>query len=396
MKILMLTREDEADRRYGLGRSLMPIVEALRARGHEVGYLCKADLGPRSQWLLHRLLQPVLTSLFRRLPGATADFPGLMHAWLERINMGRLAAKVARREGYTHVHCHDPWLGLGYWLFSRRPFAAGAGSLRRWGLTQHGYGCYAQAVHEDGLSMGFPIMNRLRRLERFILSRAAWVIAPTRMGVFQLARDLGIFPLPPHWHAIPHARPDIRLHERQAARKALGWAPDVFCIVAVGRIVPLKQFPQLIEACARLPDQAAVQLVILGGGDTEALQQHARQHGLGRPPICTVTDDVGLYLGAADLYVSLSTTESFGMANLEALVAGVPALCSAVGGVPEVMGDGAMLIPADIAAAAGAIEDLMRHGEARNNLALRGRRRAESWPDASLVAEWYEQVYSTT
>ncbi len=39
--VLMVTREMSGDRRYGLGRSLMPIVDALMDKGWHVRYLCQ-------------------------------------------------------------------------------------------------------------------------------------------------------------------------------------------------------------------------------------------------------------------------------------------------------------------------------------------------------------------
>ena len=45
MKILFVTRESELDRRYGLGKSLAPLVGELQRRGHAVGYVTSADFG---------------------------------------------------------------------------------------------------------------------------------------------------------------------------------------------------------------------------------------------------------------------------------------------------------------------------------------------------------------
>ena len=48
MKLLMVTREAQADKRFGLGRSLTPIIDGLSARGHTVGYLSRAARSARS------------------------------------------------------------------------------------------------------------------------------------------------------------------------------------------------------------------------------------------------------------------------------------------------------------------------------------------------------------
>src|SRR6185369_8891531 len=96
----------------------------------------------------------------------------------------------------------------------------------RWGLTQHGFGSYAQATHEDGLIQGPRTQTWMRRIERWITARAGWVMAPTALSLAQLARDLDLPSRPAHWHHVPHARPALTPAPPQvkaAARAALGW-----------------------------------------------------------------------------------------------------------------------------------------------------------------------------
>ncbi len=383
MRLLLVTREDHADRRYGLGRSLMPLADALTKRGHHVRYLCRADRSPRSD----RWLQAAQRRLAAVLRPCWAEADDFLRAFLERVDMGRLAAKVAARERYTHVHLHDPWLAFGYRLFARAYRLSGV----RWGVTEHGFGCYSQAALEDGLRQGPRLMRRLRRLEASVLAAADWVIAPTQTALQQLTRDLCLPAPPGHWHAIPHARPALTLSERATARKQLGWSPDALYILGIGRLVPLKRFPLLIDAVASLPGD--VRLVLLGDGDRESLRRHAEKAGLRCPIEFAVTDNVGLYLSAADIYVSPSSTESFGLANLEALTAGVATLCTAVGGVPEVMGDAAWLVPGDSDALRGALAILAADPGLRAQFAARGRARAAAWPDINSIAERYERIY---
>jgi glycosyltransferase involved in cell wall biosynthesis len=78
------------------------------------------------------------------------------------------------------------------------------------------------------------------------------------------------------------------------------------------------------------------------------------------------------------------------MAALEAMAAGVPVVASAVGSLPEVLGDGAgLLIPAgDVAALRVALESLSA-AEAREPLARAARRRVESRYGAAAMARTY-------
>lgn len=383
----MVTRETQADRLYGLGRSLQPLIEEFRNRGIAVDYICQSDLGERAarwQQRLHRLL----TKLFAVRAGDT-DFATLIQVLLERMNMGRVAAKLAARGGYTHVHCHDPIIAAGFRFFARfysaRPIV--------WGVTEHGFGCYVQAIRDDGVKIGPRVMHKLRAWERRTLMAASWVIAPTHSCIAQIARDLRVFSLPANWRHVYHARPQLNHYEAKEARRLLGWRDDVFYVLGVGRIAPVKQFPLLVEACASLKTHKNIQLVILGEGNHDDLQAFAARWPHLREILFATTDDIGLYLHAADLYVSTSVSESFGLANLEALTAGTAALCSAVGGVPEVMGDGAMLVAPSLAPLTHAMQRLLDDDGLRKATAQKGRGRAETWPDIQEIATDYEKIY---
>jgi glycosyltransferase involved in cell wall biosynthesis len=388
MRILMVTRETAPDRRYGLGRSLMPVVEALRALGHDSRYFCQDDLGAaqlaqREQWW-DRIRG---IGLLARRPHVLA----LARAWLERLQVGAAAAGVARQEGYTHVHAHDPWIAAGVAWRLRRD----RGPRIAWGVTQHGFGSYARATQADGLVQGPALQRWLHRIEAAILARAAWVIAPSQSALDALAQDLRMKAKPAHWHVVPHARPPIAPATpgaRAVAREGRGWNDANFVVVSIGRLAPIKCFERVIEACAQQED-ARLRLVILGGGDGAALLQCARDAGFGSQITIECVDDVAPWLHAADLYVSASASESFGMANLEALCAGVPPVCSAVGAVPEVMGEAAWLVPNDTASLARAIAALRNDEAARQEASRRGIERAAGWPDAQAIARMYVDVY---
>jgi glycosyltransferase involved in cell wall biosynthesis len=387
-RILMVTRETGPDRRYGLGRSLAPVVEALRDQGAQVRYFCQEDLGPadleRRQSLWTRLSS---------LPGIRAreNRLALVRAWLERLQVGAAAGKLALSEGYSHVHAHDPWIACGIWWSMR----GHAGRDIRWGITQHGFGSYSLATHADGLVQGPAAQRWLRRIEAVVVNRADWVMAPTQAALEQLARDLCEPGVAAHWHCVPHGRPAIAAPtaaQRIAARTQLQWRDEDLVVLGVGRLAPLKCFDRLIDACAEqaLP---SLRLVLLGGGDPAPFVAQAAAHGFaGRLQITTV-DDVTPYLHGADIYASASSTESFGLANLEALCAGLSAVCSAVGGVPEVMGDGAWLVPNDVASIAGALHALIADDALRRSWAGRALARAAQWPRPEEIARRYLDIY---
>ncbi|MDI1291838.1 MAG: glycosyltransferase family 4 protein [Methylobacter sp.] len=387
MKILMVTRETQADKRYGLGRSLTPLIAEFKRRGIDADVICQADLGVRAL-LWQGKLQQLSHRLLDRLNGQT-DFATLFSVVLERFNMGRLAAKVCSKNHFTHVHCHDPIIAAGYRFFSLLSLSAQV----RWGITEHGFGSYSQAIYADGVRMGPRILSLLTRWEAHTLSQAAWVVTPSHSAALQLAKDLGCPSIADTWHVIYHARPDINCYQKQEARQQLSWTDEHFYLLSVGRIAPVKQFPLLVEACAKAANAKPVQLVILGEGEYESLQDLGKRLKLKRPIQFASTDNVGLYLSAADLYVSTSASESFGLANLEAMTAGVAALCTAVGAVPEIVDTGGVLVAANLEAITSALQHLMTDNDARLAIAERGLQRAQSWPDIKTIADHYEKIY---
>jgi glycosyltransferase involved in cell wall biosynthesis len=385
--VLLVTREMSGDRRYGLGRSLMPVVDALESRGWRVRYLCQEDLPAlakpnRQRWL----------NRFNQLPwiGTKVHLQHLMGALAERLQMGWFAAEIARAEGFTAIHLHDPWLGLGFW------FGAKVLRLRnvRWGVTEHGFGCYSRATHEDGLTQGPLVQRWLRRLEAGTLGAAHWVVAPTQLAVDQLARDLALPFNPAHWYVIPHATHHVVTMDQTLARVQLGWDLNGFHVIGVGRLVPLKRFDILVGAFASLAERyPSLHLHLLGDGDRSSFQQQADAAGFGDRLHFAVVDDVKPYLAAADVYASTSVTESFGLANFEAMVAGLPCICTAVGGVPEVMGRGAWLITVNQDVLVGAIEELICNPDQRLALSARARVQAGLAPTVASVTEQYVQLY---
>jgi glycosyltransferase involved in cell wall biosynthesis len=386
--VLMVTREMSGDRRYGLGRSLMPVVDALTDKSWRVRYLCQEDLASTAKDTRNRWL-----ARLHKLPGVAGrpHAQQVLGALAERVQMGWFAAHTARDEVYTVVHLHDPWLGLGFWL--------GKKCLRlrsvRWGITEHGFGSYSRATHEDGLVQGPRLQRWLRRLEAFVLRAANWVTAPTQLALDQLARDLALPFNPTHWHAISHAAPVMVPLDRKVACQTLGWSPDDIHVLGVGRLVPLKRFDMVVAACASLGQRyASLHLHLLGDGDQPGMQQLADAAGFGRRIHFATVDDVRPYYAAADVYVSTSVTESFGLANFEALIAGLPCICTAVGGVPEVMGNGAWLIPVDQGVLVAALEELIGNPAQRQALSQRAVAQARHAPNLASVVEQYVQLFN--
>jgi glycosyltransferase involved in cell wall biosynthesis len=91
-------------------------------------------------------------------------------------------------------------------------------------------------------------------------------------------------------------------------------------------------------------------------------------------------NDVPRLLGAVDLLVQPSLSESFGLAVAEAMSCAVPVIATAVGGLAELIKDGEtglLVPPADSKALADAIIILLDNSHRREIMGQAGRRRIE-------------------
>ncbi len=132
----------------------------------------------------------------------------------------------------------------------------------------------------------------------------------------------------------------------------------VFTILFVGRLCQSKAQLELVAAYAafRALHHAPARLVLVGRyeSDTDPYLQALRQAVAASPHpdeilLTGLVSDAARdrWYGRADLYVSLSRHEGFGVPLVEAMAHGVPVLALPSGAVPYTLGDGACLLPED-------------------------------------------------
>jgi glycosyltransferase involved in cell wall biosynthesis len=116
-------------------------------------------------------------------------------------------------------------------------------------------------------------------------------------------------------------------------------------IAFVGRLTRDKGAYDLLEAVALLREwQPAVRVELAGDGDADAIARRARELGISERVLirgwCS-TEERSRLLARAALFVLPSHVEGLPMSLLEAMAAGCPVVATRVGGIPDVVADGA-------------------------------------------------------
>ncbi len=175
--------------------------------------------------------------------------------------------------------------------------------------------------------------------------------------------------------------------------------PPARVVAAAGRLSPEKGFDQLIEAAA-LVTRTAVDtgFVLFGEGPLRGdLERRVRERGLEKRFIFAgYRTDLERFLPWCDVVVSSSHTEGLPVNVLEAQAAGVPVVATAVGGTPEVVEDGIggfLVPPADPAALARRLADVLRDEADRKAMGARGRQRIREEFTCEAQAAQYLRLF---
>jgi N-acetyl-alpha-D-glucosaminyl L-malate synthase BshA len=185
--------------------------------------------------------------------------------------------------------------------------------------------------------------------------------------------------------------------DRTALRASLA-LPDEKIVIHVSNFRPVKRVTAVIEIFKRIHAAVPSRLLMVGDGPDLAEASHrARAAELGDSVrFLGDQEQVVQLLSASDLFLMPSAQESFGLAALEAMACEVPVVASRVGGVPELVEDGAtgfLCPPDDLTAMADASIRLLTDDALHARMAKAARVRAvERFADARIVP-MYERFY---
>jgi len=258
---------------------------------------------------------------------------------------------------------------------------------RRIGLVQHRVGRVRVAAHGWLMRMASMTVAVAEAVREETIARFG--VDPERIVTIRNAVDR------------ERLRP---VRGRQATRQALGIASSDTVLLSVGALRAEKDPLAYVELFASVSNEhPEALLMFVGDGPLDAhVRYELRRRGLdGRSRLLGDRDDMGDVMAAADIAILASPTEGMeGMpaSVIEAGMAGIPTASYGVGGVPEVVQNGAtglLAAPGEIGELTRCVLTLLENDSMRRAMGAEARRRYTARFDIGAIANDYLEVYQT-
>ena len=161
---------------------------------------------------------------------------------------------------------------------------------------------------------------------------------------------------------------------------------------------PVKRVSDVVEIFALVRKDIPAKLLMIGDGPDRTVAEWLTREKRLTPDVIFLgkQNQVQNLLNCADALLLPSELESFGLAALEAMACGVPAVCSNVGGVPEVVRDGVegyLVPPRDVQTMAARALDILTSPERREQMGKAARQRALSKFCSNNIIPLYVELY---
>jgi glycosyltransferase involved in cell wall biosynthesis len=224
-------------------------------------------------------------------------------------------------------------------------------------------------------------------LIRKALARGAWVHADSAFVAAEVVRAFDVDPARVRV-VCPGVPPRVEVEEGMARSvvDALLPAGTTRYVLAIGTAEPRKDLPGLVRAFDQLAaGRTDLALVLAGpaGWGEEALDASIAAAGARDRVVRTgwlESAALAALLQEAAVLAFPSLYEGFGFPPLEAMAAGVPVVATRAGSLPEVLGDGAVLVEVgDHEGLAKALDDVLSDARWRERLIAAGAARAATF-----------------
>jgi glycosyltransferase involved in cell wall biosynthesis len=336
----------------GTAAGIGGLQRALLARGHHVARLAPPKPWPHNLTLRRLLFNLHLPALLRAVPYDLVvgfDIDGFL--WSGR-------------------HCGAPYLA----------------SIK---------GVIAEEMqHEGGRTR--LLFELLSRLEGHNARRADAVLTTSAYCRAAIRRHYGV---PPRQVRLVPEGIDLARWRALAAREPR--ASDGATILCVARQYPRKHVADLLRALPLVRERVPRARAIVAGDGPEhaALLRLAAELRLGDAAVFTGAlpdDELERLYRRADVFCLPSVQEGFGIVFLEAMACGLPVVATHSAAIPEVVphGRAGLLVPpADPAALAGALAELLENGDKRAAFGVFGQQHVEQYDWDRVAGVFLAQIH---
>ena len=175
--------------------------------------------------------------------------------------------------------------------------------------------------------------------------------------------------------------------------------PDELVISHISNFRPLKRTRDVMVIFAGIREKVKAKLVLMGDGpDRDSTLQMAKDLGIAEDiKYLGKTNEVERVLCMSDLFLLPSSSESFGLAALEAMAAKVPVISTNTGGIPEVNVEGVTGFLSDV----GNVEEMIANSlkilqdkKVKDRMSANAYARAKEF-DISNIVPMYEALYQS-
>ena len=290
--------------------------------------------------------------------------------------------KLIRYFNPTVINIHDysslPYVVLASLFFFKTPLM----------FTAHGL-----------LYEGFEnLQKRYRFFSKFLsaFSAVSNAVANRHRNYLDWGKNIRVIP-----NGVPEIKRDDNL--RNQIRNELGMGNHDILFLAVGNPRPEKGFEDLIQAAATLKsminEQPRFKIAVAGKLSNSEycrmLLARVKSEGLQDSVVFLGfrTDTVALY-SAADIFVLSSRSEGLPMVILEAMTACLPVIATRVGGIPDAVGQAAVLVDSqtpDVLAVS--MHELMTNPDERDTVAKKGQELVRKKYSMEKMVDAYIQAY---
>ncbi len=183
-------------------------------------------------------------------------------------------------------------------------------------------------------------------------------------------------------------------------RSDMGWNDEHVIFAMIANFRPCKGHSDFVAAAALIAGRHPEARFVMAGADQGLMPETMRLVRDSRLAPKTILLDSHpepeKILAAIDVCICASTSEAFGLVIAEAMACGRPVIATDVGGIPEVVDDGAtgFLVPARSPQAIADAAEKLFNRDLRDRMGLRGRARVENLFSLTRAVAGHEKLYT--